>query len=154
MCLPLVLRAARVNLVIVRHVSFGENTVKLRKEFWEKEALWLERETLSALSPAERLIRDLHLKAISEGHFTYDDPETGLKVLTRLRHFLKGRCCGNACRHCVYDLENAPEELKRKRRFNSSFWVDISGSGVESLEDDDDDYDSIFLSIEPKPKNM
>lgn len=27
-------------------------------------------------------------------------------VFTELYHFLKGQCCGNSCRHCVYGFKN------------------------------------------------
>ena len=48
----------------------------------------------------------------------------GLKVITRLRHTLKGACCGNACRHCVWEHEAVSREVRDRRRFNSAFWVD------------------------------
>ena len=46
--------------------------------------------------------------------------------MTRLRHHLKGSCCGSACRHCVYNHEAVPFELRGARRFNSAFWVDAT----------------------------
>lgn len=30
--------------------------------------------------------------------------ENGFFVFTELYHFLKGRCCRNGCRHCVYGI--------------------------------------------------
>ena len=68
---------------------------------------------------------DFREKKIWNLHFTYDDPDTGLKVITRLRHHLKGSCCGNACRHCVYNHEGVPEERVKERVFNSAFWKNI-----------------------------
>ena len=47
----------------------------------------------------DKLIHEKHKEAVSNHHFTYDDPATGLKVITRLRHYLKGSCCGSACRN-------------------------------------------------------
>ena len=32
---------------------------------------------------------EAHQRAVASGHFTYDDPATGLRVMTRLRHHLK-----------------------------------------------------------------
>ncbi|MHC5200819.1 cysteine-rich CWC family protein [Myroides sp. LJL119] len=32
--------------------------------------------------------------------------ENGYFVFTELYHFLKGQCCGNGCRHCVYGFKN------------------------------------------------
>ena len=44
-------------------------------------------------------IIEAHDLAVASGHFTYDDRKLGKKVMTRLRHHLRGSCCGNACRH-------------------------------------------------------
>ena len=76
------------------------------------------------LSAKEKLIHLKHKEAIEGLHWTYIDPDSGLKVITRFRHYLKGKCCGNACRHCVYDHEAVPEEIKVNRTFNSAFWID------------------------------
>ena len=46
--------------------------------------------------------------------------------MTRLRHHLKGSCCGSACRHCVYNHEAVPSELTGAKRFNTAFWVDAT----------------------------
>jgi len=32
--------------------------------------------------------------------------EDGLMVLTEAYHLARGRCCGNACRHCPYEHIN------------------------------------------------
>lgn len=32
--------------------------------------------------------------------------ENGFMVFTETYHLARGRCCGNACRHCPYDHEN------------------------------------------------
>ena len=32
--------------------------------------------------------------------------EGGLMVLTEAYHLARGRCCGNACRHCPFDHVN------------------------------------------------
>jgi len=32
--------------------------------------------------------------------------ENGFMVFTEAFHLARGRCCGNACRHCPYDHEN------------------------------------------------
>ncbi|KAF0292766.1 uncharacterized protein FJT64_000153 [Amphibalanus amphitrite] len=97
---------------------------QLREAFAEQERLLLTQLRIEELSEAERTAHEAHQRAVEAGHFTYDDPETGLRVLTRLRHFLRGQCCGNACRHCVYGHEAVPESVRARRRFNSAFWVD------------------------------
>jgi Family of unknown function (DUF5522) len=35
--------------------------------------------------------------------------EDGYIVLTEKYHLEKGFCCGNGCRHCLYDFQNVPE---------------------------------------------
>jgi hypothetical protein len=97
---------------------------RARAEFLEEEAA---REALvepGRLGPGELVVVAAHRAAVQAGHFTYDDPETGLKVITRLRHQLKGSCCGSACRHCVYSHQAVPPDIAARRRFNSAFWVD------------------------------
>jgi len=32
--------------------------------------------------------------------------ENGFMVFTQEYHLARGRCCGNACRHCPYDHQN------------------------------------------------
>lgn len=75
-----------------------EQTNKM-KMFWEKEMLLKSNLQYDSLSKDDKEIHDLHDYAIRKGHFTYDDPKTNERIRTRLRHFLRGKCCGNACRH-------------------------------------------------------
>ena len=83
---------------------------------------------------AEQLaIHEKHAEAIASFDLMYEEPgRPGIKVFTRLRHFLKRKCCGSACRHCVYDHENVKPERRAERRFNSSFWEDIPGLEKDS----------------------
>jgi hypothetical protein len=98
----------------------------LRKEFLRQE---VDREAAvdaSQLTAAEQLIRESHAGAVARFHFTYDDPVTGFRVMTRYRHYLRGSCCGNACRHCIYAHENVMDaEVKARRFFNTAFWIDL-----------------------------
>ena len=66
--------------------------------------------------------------------------------MTRLRHHLKGTCCGSACRHCVYNHEAIPYELRGAKRFNSSFWVDADTDSNEAQETEK--YESIRIEEE------
>ncbi|XP_014248097.1 uncharacterized protein LOC106665837 [Cimex lectularius] len=75
------------------------------------------------LTDEEKIIHDAHKTAVSKWHFTYEDPFDKVKVYTRYRHTLLGRCCGTACRHCVFNYYNVPELLKKNKKFNSSFWA-------------------------------
>jgi hypothetical protein len=34
--------------------------------------------------------------------------ENGFLVFTEVYHLRRGRCCGNACRHCPYEHANVP----------------------------------------------
>lgn len=44
------------------------------------------------------------IKELQEGlHYYLED---GLMVLTEYYHRARGRCCGNACRHCPFDHVN------------------------------------------------
>ncbi|KAK2723524.1 hypothetical protein QYM36_002008 [Artemia franciscana] len=108
----------------------------LRKRYWEFETEWNRKVDLGSLSEEEKLINRIHNEAVINGHFTYDDPATGNRVMTRLRHFLKGTCCGNACRHCVYNHEAVPKSMQKTMRFNSAFWVPVQSEEAESNEED------------------
>lgn len=60
-------------------------------------------EVLSQPHPdMEDLCDALHAAACSRGDLSYADPETGYRVMTRLAHTQRGRCCGSGCRHCPY----------------------------------------------------
>src|SRR5437868_13823799 len=90
---------------------FNSNTAecngrKVNKDFLRSEELYAKESPHNRLTADQLLIVGKHDLAISKGQFTYDDPATGYKVFTRLRHFLRGSCCGNGCRHCIYDHEN------------------------------------------------
>ena len=61
------------------------------------------------------------------------------QVMTRLRHHLKGTCCGSACRHCVYNHEAIPYELRGAKRFNTAFWVDVDTEQSEDTQENDEE---------------
>ena len=71
----------------------------LREKFYEDEIIRNSIVKLELLTLEEQEIHWKHLEAIDKKYFTYEDPSTGNRVMTRLRHFLRGSCCGNACRH-------------------------------------------------------
>jgi len=43
-----------------------------------------------------------HGAALAAGCDTYDDPRTGLTVLTAACLARRGSCCDSGCRHCPY----------------------------------------------------
>lgn len=70
-----------------------------RTKFWRQEKLKESKLDLKTLSEEELAIHNAHQEAISNGYFTYNDPVTAAKIWTRYNHFLKQKCCGEACRH-------------------------------------------------------
>ena len=89
----------------VRHASdslrerITEGNRSIRERFAAREKEWEALVDVRLLRPEDLRIREAHKGAVAQGHFTYNDPTTGYRVMTRLRHFLRGSCCGNACRH-------------------------------------------------------
>ena len=69
------------------------------QRYREMESLLEKDLDLKTLNQEEIAIHDAHQAASKQFHFSYVDPSTGLLVMTRLKHFLRGTCCGNACRH-------------------------------------------------------
>ena len=53
----------------------------------------------------EPTIWELHDAACERGDFTYQDPETGYVVFTRLGLLQREQCCGAGCRHCPFGHE-------------------------------------------------
>jgi hypothetical protein len=47
-------------------------------------------------------IIDAHERAVAQGRASYQDPRTGLAVLTVVTHLARGACCESGCRHCPY----------------------------------------------------
>lgn len=59
----------------------------------------------SRLDPEREDYRDIiaaHEVAVAEGRPSYQDPRTGLVVLTAAYHLARGQCCESGCRHCPY----------------------------------------------------
>lgn len=78
--------------------------------------LWKGVNTTRYLGNARRMssqmeIEELHRAACVRGQDTYIDPATGYTVFTEVFHKRRGKCCGNACRHCPYNHVN----VKSKR---------------------------------------
>ncbi|KAK7053119.1 hypothetical protein SK128_015295 [Halocaridina rubra] len=95
-----------------------------KTEFENEEEKWDALVDMTLLSADDVKIYEAHKLAVQRGHFTYDDPfQRDRIVKTRLRHFLRGTCCGNACRHCIYDHLNVADSEKSQRIYNSAFWV-------------------------------
>ena len=59
--------------------------------------------------PADAPLRDemlrRHAAALESGHAGYQDPQTGLFVLTAGFLADRGYCCSRGCRHCPYTTE-------------------------------------------------
>ena len=99
------LRIMYVHHIIRRTISaelkakLAAERKRLRDKYEQKEKEWESLVNLSLLRDEDIQIYEAHKTAVLLRHFTYDDPETGYRVMTRLRHFYRGSCCGNACRH-------------------------------------------------------
>ncbi len=52
--------------------------------------------------PSRAEILSRHAQALDAGDAGYDDPDSGLFVLTSLFHAERGYCCDRGCRHCPY----------------------------------------------------
>lgn len=79
--------------------KLNERQKAVREKFLEAEIQWNKLIEWNCLNKDEIEIVKAHQRAVIDGHFTYDDAILKKKVMTRLRHFLRGSCCGNACRH-------------------------------------------------------
>lgn len=53
---------------------------------------------------------------MAAGEPMYEDPATGLWVMTEDSLRARGWCCGNRCRHCPYDHENVPHPHPEPRQ--------------------------------------
>jgi len=113
----------------------SEEVERKRREFLLAEEAREKAVDHQRLSPKERTLQQLHSKAVHNLKFTYDDPYLGLKVVTTYRHTLKGNCCGQACRHCVYNHEAVFPERRKERTFNSAFWRDINDPNFPEEKD-------------------
>lgn len=94
------------SLLIQQMSKLTEKQRETRKKFLEAEAVWDSKIMWDSLNQDEIDVVKAHKKAVLSGHFTYDDSKLQKKVMTRLRHFLRGSCCGNACRHVCSFLFN------------------------------------------------
>jgi ATP-binding cassette subfamily B (MDR/TAP) protein 1 len=63
-------------------------------------------------------IEEAHAAANSAGQRTYTDPATGYSVFTQGGLLKRGKCCGSGCRHCPYQHENMPLDMREKRATN------------------------------------
>lgn len=64
----------------------------------------------------------LHAAACARGNATYEDPQTGYTVFTRVGLLQRGRCCGAGCRHCPFDHENVRLNA-RARQIQQAAWL-------------------------------
>jgi hypothetical protein len=57
---------------------------------------------LASVHPRRSEILAAHAAALAAGQAFYQDPDTGLSVLTAGYLADRGTCCGRGCRHCPY----------------------------------------------------
>lgn len=61
-------------------------------------------------------IEELHQRACDQCKSSYIDPPTGYMVLTEYAHLQRGKCCGNACRHCPFEHVNVRQRPARRMK--------------------------------------
>lgn len=64
----------------------------------------------------------LHNAACARGSFTYEDPESGYVVFTRLGLLQRDRCCGAGCRHCPFDHDGV-KLAAPARKIQQAAWL-------------------------------
>lgn len=57
----------------------------------------------------------VHEAAVAAGRAGYDDPDTGLFVMSALALGARQGCCGSGCRHCPYDAAAQAKAGRRAR---------------------------------------
>jgi hypothetical protein len=57
---------------------------------------------LASSAPGYAEIVGRHERALAQGEAGYEDPATGLFVMTAATLWARGSCCGSGCRHCPY----------------------------------------------------
>lgn len=60
-------------------------------------------------------IESCHRRACTAQETFYEDPCTGLSVMTEHSLLKRGSCCGNKCRHCPYGHYNVDESRRGSR---------------------------------------
>ena len=118
------------SLFIQQLPKLTEKQRETREKFLEAEKVWDAKIDWDSLTKEEIAIVKVHKEAVTNGYFTYEDPKLRRKVMTRLRHFLRGTCCGNACRHvCLYDaMKNFSVLYKNTFLFCFSAYTSMSMS--------------------------
>jgi hypothetical protein len=96
--------AARVNHEIVKSptaaVVYDTVMCAMDSDFADEA----KRQIDEARLPPE--IARLHEQACTAGAEMYEDPTTGLWVMTAVGLRKRGYCCGNGCRHCPYSTDS------------------------------------------------
>ncbi|GMS84891.1 hypothetical protein PENTCL1PPCAC_7066, partial [Pristionchus entomophagus] len=80
--------------ILADYVLFEEAIQRVKVE-WRK---------YDGLTSEERNIHMKHIQSIEERKLSYKDPVTGYVVLNTSQLLVNGKCCGNGCRHCPYEL--------------------------------------------------
>lgn len=64
----------------------NEAQLQMREEFFRKERQWESRVDLSKLTEDDKVIHEKHRVAAMSLHLSYEDPFTGLKVVSKTSH--------------------------------------------------------------------
>ncbi|KAI6183700.1 60S ribosomal protein L23 [Aphelenchoides bicaudatus] len=72
----------------------------------------------------EKHVYIAHIKAVEGRKLEYTDPidkKTRYKTVAALIY--EGKCCGEGCRHCPYELENCSPEIKKRLSYNGAYYL-------------------------------
>ena len=69
---------------------------------------------------------NLHETACKRGDFTYEDPDTGYVVFTRLGLLQRDRCCGAGCRHCPFEHDGVKLAARASKIQQAAWLTDMS----------------------------
>lgn len=76
----------------------------------------------NAMTADEKLVYMAHYAAIQNRQLTYKCPITKKIYNTVSKLLYEGKCCGEACRHCPYELKNC-QHLKKSFIWNGAYYV-------------------------------
>uniref|UniRef100_A0A914I7W0 Uncharacterized protein n=1 Tax=Globodera rostochiensis TaxID=31243 RepID=A0A914I7W0_GLORO len=91
-----------------------EETMKKTKVTWH---------CFDKMSGQERRILTAHMRAIRDRKLFYKCPETAQPIKTLSQLLFQGKCCGEGCRHCPYELDVCDEQKKRSLIWNGAYYV-------------------------------
>lgn len=91
-----------------------EETMKRQKVPWK---------CYQKMTSEERTIYIKHYKAVEARKLMYKCPITGNIVKTVSQLIYNGKCCGEGCRHCPYELEECDMITRKSLLWNGAYYM-------------------------------